>query len=622
MKKKRIIKYSLISIFGVFIVFFVAFGAYSITYAKKVYRSQYLGETSLGGKSKDELNSILSEKAKDYQNKTIILSYQNEAAGKEFNIKPEDIGLNYDINATRDSIWNYGRSGKVHSNFAQQFKSIFKKKNYDFKYSIDEAILGKKITEIATELDTPEKDFAINYTESSFVLNTDQAEGKRVDQTKLIKNIKSKLSKTDKNKIAFSTESFTPKVSENNAREALKEANEILSVGDLTLKYSDQSFVVDKDTIGGLIKSEVRGDDLVLVINEERSTAFVSLISKSINAEPSNAKLAVVDGKAIITTPAVIGKALDQQQTKVDISNSLFARVSGNSVKADPISISLKVDIKKPEITDDAITTLGITELVGTGTTDYRNSPSNRVHNIQIGATALNGVLLKPGETFSTLEKLGKIDAESGYLPELVIKNNTTVPDFGGGLCQVSTTLFRATLNAGLKITERQNHSYRVSYYEPPIGMDASIFDPSPDFKFVNNFDKYLLIQSYIKGTKITFDIYGTKDSRVIETSTPETYDVVNPGTPIMVETNTLPVGTRKQTDKAHQGITAKFSYKVTKDGNVLQSRIFTSKYVALPEKWLVGTGGAAPTCSEGVQNGDETGLDCGGSCPNVCPAG
>ena len=622
MKRKKIIKYSLISLVGVFSAFLIFFGGYSIVYAKKVLRSQYLGDTSLSGKSKDDLNNYLNERAKDFQSTSITLSYKNGDDEKEFAIKPEDIGLNYDISSTRDTIWNYGRAGKVYKNLTQQLLSLFKKKTYFFKYSIDESTLNKKIAEIAAQLDIPEKDFSISYANGNFVLNTDQQEGQRVNQEKMIEAIKVKLSKADKQNILFSTERFKPKVTENNARDTLKDANEILAKGDLTLVYSDKSFVADKDTIGGLIKSSVDGDDLILVLNDERATNFINLIATSINVDPTNTKLTVVDGKATIATPAVIGRALDQQQTKVDIGNSLFARVTGNSVNANPTQISLKVDTKAPEITDDAISTLGISELVGTGTTDYRSSPSNRVHNIQIGAAALNGVLLKPGETFSTLNKLGEINAESGYLPELVIKNNTTVPDFGGGLCQVSTTLFRATLNAGLKITERQNHSYRVSYYEPPIGMDASIFDPSPDFKFVNNYDHYILIQSYIKGTKITFDIYGTKDNRTIEISTPETYDVVEPGSPVMVETNTLPVGTKKQTDKAHQGITAKFSYKVTKDNNVLQSKVFVSKYTALPEKWLVGTGGAASSCSDGVQNGDETGTDCGGSCSNTCSAG
>jgi vancomycin resistance protein YoaR len=173
-----------------------------------------------------------------------------------------------------------------------------------------------------------------------------------------------------------------------------------------------------------------------------------------------------------------------------------------------------------------------------------------------------------------------------------------------------------------MKITERQNHKYRVSYYEPPVGMDATIYDPAPDFKFVNNYGSHVLIQSKIEGTKITFEFYGTKDSRQITISTPTLSDFVNPEAPITVETDTLAPGVRKQIEKAHQGATAIFSYKViSAAGESLQDRVFKSVYVPWPEKWLVGKAVAAPatTCSDAVQNGDETGVDCGGSCPTVC---
>jgi vancomycin resistance protein YoaR len=218
---------------------------------------------------------------------------------------------------------------------------------------------------------------------------------------------------------------------------------------------------------------------------------------------------------------------------------------------------------------------------------------------------------------------LGKIDASSGYLEELVIKDNRTTPEFGGGLCQVSSTLFRAALNAGLNIVERQNHKYRVSYYEPPVGMDATIYDPAPDFKFQNNFGSFIYIQSKIAGTKITFEIYGTKDSRVVEISAPVLGDIVDPGAPVYVETDTLAPGEKKQIEKAHQGATARFDYKVSKDGQVIQQTTFVSKYVPWPERWLVGKG-TPPTptssCTDGQQNGDEMGVDCGGSCPTACP--
>ena len=159
------------------------------------------------------------------------------------------------------------------------------------------------------------------------------------------------------------------------------------------------------------------------------------------------------------------------------------------------------------------------------------------------------------------------------------------MPEFGGGLCQVSSTLFRAALNAGLKIVERQNHKYRVGYYEPPVGMDATIYDPAPDLRFVNNFGKHILIQSKVVGTKITFDIYGTKDGRSATASNPAVFDIVQPEPPLITETDTLTPGERKKIDSAHPGATASFHYKVVRGSDVLQEKDFVSKYVPWQEK-------------------------------------
>jgi len=116
------------------------------------------------------------------------------------------------------------------------------------------------------------------------------------------------------------------------------------------------------------------------------------------------------------------------------------------------------------------------------------------------------------------------VDGEHGYLPELVIKNNVTEPEFGGGICQVSTTAFRAAIYSGLKITARKNHAYPVSYYNPQ-GMDSTVYVPNPDLRFINNTPNYILIQTKIVGTQLIFDFYGTDDGRKTTVDGPYTTD-------------------------------------------------------------------------------------------------
>jgi len=129
--------------------------------------------------------------------------------------------------------------------------------------------------------------------------------------------------------------------------------------------------------------------------------------------------------------------------------------------------------------------------------------------------------LIKPGEEFSFVKILGEVDSDHGYLPELVIKKDKTEPEFGGGICQVSTTAFRAALNSGLKITARRNHAYPVQYYNPQ-GMDATVYIPRPDLRFINNTPAYILIQTKIEDTELIFKFFGTDDGREVKITGPK----------------------------------------------------------------------------------------------------
>lgn len=585
--KHKSVKISLISIGAVLVLALLSFAIYSLAHTHKVYRGQYLGGVKLGGLTESQLEKKVQDLADSFDKTAITLV--NSDNNKTYTINPAEINLNYDTEAITSDIWSVGRNKNAFIAFWEQIKTIFTKNTHMAVVSYDTATLGTKIGAIATELDRPEKDYAIYYSDEQFKLNTDRQSGQRIDQVTIKKTIKSQIDIFESAKISFALKKYQPQVSKKNAERALTDANKILAAGDLTLKSGTADFTADKDTVGGFIVSKVNRDDLNLVLNTERVQAFISQLATSIDVIPRDAKLTMSSDKVSVFQLSQTGKTLDQAKTLEDIRAALFARIS-DSTSVDPVTITLTIATQQPDVTSDNISKYGINEVVGTGTTSFYNSPSNRVHNITIGAAAINGVLLKPGEEFSTLGHLGKIDASTGYLPELVIKNDKTVPDFGGGLCQVSTTLFRAAMNAGMKITERRNHAYRVSYYEPPAGMDATIFDPSPDFKFVNNYGSYILIQSQIVGTKITFTFYGTKDGRSVSISDPLTTNYVEPPAPVETVSDTLQPGEKKLVGHSHQGATTDFQYTVkAADGTVLQNKNFHSVYTAIAEEWLVG---------------------------------
>jgi len=587
----------------------VSFGLYSIIFSGKIYARATVAGINVGLKSKGEATVILKQKTDEFLKMPIVLNLSDSE--KSYNINLAEIGLNFDIDAVVDSAWAYGRREKAWNSFKEQFRSIFVKNVIPVRCTYNDENLNRKLEDISAELDQPEKDFSFLYTDGRFSLSGDRKSGVRIDRGQIKAAILAEINDLHHSPVSFKINEYKPTVTEEKAKSRLLEANKILEAGELVLKDGGQEYEIDIDTIGGFIKTKTNDDDLEIIFNEDRLKVYVESIAKSINVDPINAKLAVSDNRATIFQPSKDGKTLDQERTKGDIKNKLLSRISG---QGDSKTLELVINIKKPEVSDGDVNNLGIKELIATAMTNFIGSSSNRIHNIQTGANVLNGILLKPGDTFSTLGHLGTIDGSTGYLPELVIKEDRTTPEFGGGLCQVSSTLFRATLQAGMKIIERQNHKYRVSYYEPPVGMDATIYDPAPDFRFINNYNSHVLIQSKVEGTKITFDLYGTKDDRKVEVGTPIVYDYVDPDPPVEVETDTLPPGERKLVEKAHQGASAKFNYKVTRGEEVLQEKTFLSKYVPWQEKWLVGKVNT-PHCSDGLQNGEETGVDCGGSC-------
>ena len=243
-----------------------------------------------------------------------------------------------------------------------------------------------------------------------------------------------------------------------------------------------------------------------LSVDDESLKNYLENAQNETRVNPENARLAFSEGKVSAFAISKNGYEINTERSLEKIRETL----KENSYAKD---IEIETNTLKPEISSTELDKYGIKELIGEGVSNFRGSPKNRIHNIGVGAARFSGVLIKPGEEFSFIKTLGPVDASTGYLPELVIKTDKTVPEYGGGMCQVSTTCFRAALNSGLKITARTNHAYPVQYYNPQ-GLDATVYIPSPDLRFINDTPAYILIQTRIEGTQLFFDFYGMNDGR------------------------------------------------------------------------------------------------------------
>lgn len=292
-------------------------------------------------------------------------------------------------------------------------------------------------------------------------------------------------------------------------------------------------------------------------LNESAVKQYLTQLKDETRVLPINARFSVDEetNRVSVFSPSRDGSEINIAASLEMIKNALQ---SGRTDSA----ISLTTTSIPPDVAETNANTLGIKNFLGEGRTNFSGSPKNRIHNITRALEQYQGVLLTPGEEFSFVKLLGEVDGEHGYLPELVIKHGKTEPEFGGGICQVSTTLFRAALNTGMKITMRRNHAYPVSYYKP-YGMDATIYIPSPDLRFVNNTPAHILIQGAIEGKELVFRFYGTSDGRSVAIDGPH-----------ILESH--PDGSMKTI----------FNQKVTdKDGNTLINDDFRSSYES-PSKY------------------------------------
>ena len=271
---------------------------------------------------------------------------------------------------------------------------------------------------------------------------------------------------------------------------------------------------------------------------------YLENLSAGINIPPVNARFEMNNGKITEFIASQAGRALNISKT---LSNIITALTS-DSLNNDVTSPTLVIDDVQPDISLDKVNDLGIKSLLGRGDSNFAGSSSSRINNIEVSSNIFNAILLKPGEEFSFVSQLSPVDDLSGYKTELVIKKNKVVPELGGGICQVSTTLFRAVVVAGLPILERHPHSLPVHYYNPQ-GFDATVYPGSADLRFKNDTPAYILIQSKISGSEISFEIYGTADGRKVSIDGPHQFNIRPNGSmdATLSRTITYTDGTKKQ---------------------------------------------------------------------------
>ena len=563
----------------------------------------YVANINLSRKTPEEGEKIL-ESAKTKYLKTPL---KITILGKTKEFTPEALGVNIstketirtlkEINAKKIRIWEiFGLNNQQNEKL-----DLVVQINYDTLFAgLEKNFELKKIEpQPATFFFDENKKLAIR----------DGKEGVTINKKELIQNIKNAARALEPIDIKVETFNKMPTVTREKLTEQEARITEALNqqINLIDPVYSDNWHIKLKDHLDWVkfaLKEEVKlpfsdqkiiidppenydGEQIVTIeIDQQKLNEFIDTnISKWLDRPAEQVNIYTnKEGKVIIEGKGDDGKKVQRQFLKESIELALINKIQ--DVPIPVINITPKINISED------LQEKGIKEKISVGHTSYYGSPANRVHNIKVGAARFNGLLLAPDEFFNFNKSLGQVDESTGFKKELVIKKEGTIPEYGGGICQVSTTMFRAALFAGLQIVERNQHTYAVTYYSQILGhgLDATIYLGGANLKFKNDTGKYILIQTYVdKDYELYIVFYGTPDGRRVEMEGPYISNSRSPGPTEYVETTDLPPGTKKQVEKPHTGFNALwYRHLFDKDGKETKEPIST-QYKAIPGKILIG---------------------------------
>lgn len=611
LKKISIITFSAILVLLIFLLLTYVF--FEKKFDNRIYPNVFLANIDLSGLSRDEAQILIDKKINDFESQGIKIKLNNKEMiwynlSSAFDPDLAVLPLVYNTADISSQAYLVARDGSYLEIF-NKIKSFFFKTELPLEFDLDKEELKKIIKENFSDQESPVKETSLVF-EKKFVNSKEQIvfsvqagqTGYEIDYDLFFSELQSRLASLDASDINLKIINKKPQINLSDVSLAPQKAQEIIDLAPLKLISAEKkkTFTIEALDLANWLKIK---EDLSVGLDEEKiELYFTEKIAPQINQAALQPKIELKGERVSIFEPGRDGLVLDAQASILAIEEAIAIK--------DLSQVALITQVEKIEKISGS-NELGIFELIGSGHSNFVGSSANRRHNIRTGASKLHGLIIKPGEEFSLVNALGKVDGSTGYLEELVIKGNKTIPEYGGGLCQIATTIFRSALGSGLPITERRNHSYRVSYYEP-AGTDATIYMPRPDLKFKNDTGNNILIQARFEGyNDIYFDFWGKSDGRTATTTYPVIYNIVKPGPTQIIETTDLKPGEKKCTEKAHAGADAYFDYTVVynqgkENENKVETR-FSSKYVPWREVCLLGVAPKEETASSSTATSTES---------------
>ncbi len=575
----------LVFFFGAILIWVLG---YQLVYAGRIFPGVMVAGVDLSGLAPQAAALKLNQALSYPSSGKVLLRDGN----KVWVASPVELGMVFDASSSAQAAYRLGRSGNILAALAGQIRARGFGEEVAPVIIFDQRVAYQYLQGLAQQVNQPLVEASIHLEGTSVVAQPGQM-GRVLNVDATLIYLGAQLQTFRDGEIPLVIQEAQP--SSMDLSSQAEAARAILSQPlQLVLPNAQQGdpgpWVFDPQAVANAlgVQRMQNGDKtgLVLALNPQTLRQMLASVATQVDRKPANAYFHFDDktGQLVAIKPSQTGRALDVDASVKAINDGLL---QGQH------TIPLVVKETQPDVPDTATAQqLGITQLLpnGSQTSYFYGSPPERIQNIQVAAARFDGVLVAPGDTFSMGQALGDVSLDNGFTEALIIYGGKTIKGVGGGVCQVSTTLFRTVFYAGFPVVERIPHAYRVSYYEetssggddPQLaGLDATVYFPLVDFKFTNDSPYWILMETNVDvgARSLTWKFYSTWDGRTMKYTTTGPQNIVPAPDPSFEVNPDLPPGGMKQVDYAANGADVDVNRTVLKNGAVYFQDEFKTHY-------------------------------------------
>jgi vancomycin resistance protein YoaR len=564
------------------------------SYEGRIYPNVSIQGIAVGEMTPEQAESALRSRYAAFLRQPVVITYGD----RQWTPTLDELGMTFDFRGAVDAAYNAGRGHGLIDD-AREIAAIWQHGlDVPLHVSYDETRAQAYLTQLAREIERAPADAQVRLDGAQIAI-VGAAIGRQVLVDATLSHVSQQLQAFVPATIPLQTREIPPRLDDATVAAARAQIETILQ-GPLALRVDKNEYewtvadLADMIIINRVPSAE--GDRIAVTLDQDMIARRIRQIADETEKPGTRPRVAWNNGDLKIMKPGKPGLRLDEARAR----DMVIAAAMGRDRTLD-----LPMVPTDPPVTEANLHQLGIRELVSIGKSDFTGSAAYRIHNIGVGMQLLNGLLIAPGEEFSFNKNIGQINAANGFVEGAAIIQNRTQQEFGGGICQDSTTMFRAAFWAGLPITERWGHSFYISWYDKYAlgprgngpGLDATIFTGGPDLKFINDTGAWLLIQAWSnpKTGVAQIELYGTKPNRTVDL-THKVYDhTPAPSEPVFVADPKVPRGTIKHTDKARGGMTIDVYRLVVENGAPRPPELFRTRFRPWPNIYTLNPADIGP---------------------------